>query len=85
MKYKLNENEEALLLKQNPSTKSDGGWQGLLVRLENKYNPNTKEITLSQGDIEKIQQYAFGYGNGGWESRLRGIFERHLGIDLSGN
>ena len=67
---------------QNPSSGSDGGWQGLLVRLREKVNRTTGRIDLDAQDLDQIPRYAFDYGNGGWEERLRGIFERTLGPRL---
>lgn len=74
--------ELAILDHQEPSTESDGGWQGLLVRLQKKVNRVTLELALDAADQEVIPRYAFDYGNGGWEARLRGVFERTLGPNL---
>ena len=79
---KLNAQELAVLYRQHPSTKSKGGWQRLLVTLREKVNPATRALTLSFADIERIHRYAFVYGNGGWENRLRSIFQRTLGPTL---
>jgi len=68
--------------RQDPGTRRDGGWQSLLVGLQQKLNRATGELTLNEGDLEHIPRYAFDYGNGGWESRLRGVFEQHLGASL---
>jgi len=38
---------------------------------------------LTDVDLERIPRYAFDYGNGGFEGRLRRIFERHLGPNLN--
>jgi hypothetical protein len=59
-----------------------GGFQGLLKRLRVRLDKNSGKLTLTKGDLERIPRYAFEYGNGGWEGRLRGIFGRHLGPDL---
>lgn len=81
-KYTLSKSEEEILFLQNPNTKEDGGWQRLLVKLQEQFNNKTKEIILYPEDIERIQKYAFKYGNGGWENRLKGIFERNLGSNF---
>jgi hypothetical protein len=81
----LNEDEMALLFTQEPSTRTDGGFQSLMVALQEATNRETREIELSDSLLERIQRYAFQYGNGGWESRLLGIFERTLGLRLDGN
>ena len=78
----LNVAEMEMLFRQDPATESDGGFQGLLIRLQNNTDPATGALTLFPEDLERIQRYAFDYGNGGWEARLRSMFERHLGSDL---
>lgn len=75
----LNQSEMNELRKPNAGS---GGWQSLLEALQGKVNYQTGEITLTNTDIERIQRYAFDYGNGGWESRLIAVFGRHLGRKL---
>lgn len=74
--------EIAVLDRQDPSSRADGGWQGLLVRLQGKVDRATGQLTLDAQDLEQIPRYAFDYGNGGWEDRLTGIFGRTLGPKL---
>jgi hypothetical protein len=78
----LNPTELEILFRQAPHTKNDGGWQQLLVALESRTNKTTGALTLTPAILDRIQRYAFDYGNGGWETRLRGIFERNLGAQL---
>lgn len=85
IKVILNEGEKEILFRQSPLTGKDGGWQSLLVGLQRVLNEQTGEIALSSKILDRIQRYAFKYGNGGWEDRLRGIFERTLGPNLDGN
>lgn len=80
----LNDVEIAELLLQNPETEKDGGWQGLIVGLQKKTNKSTGHLTITSVDIENIQRYAK-YTTGGWQKRLRNIFERTLGPNLDGN
>ena len=77
---KLSTQELAVLFRQAPSSKSKGGWQSLMVGLQEKVKGNT--LILSSRDLERIYRYAFSYGNGGWEGRLRVIFQRTLGPKL---
>ena len=42
----------------------------------------TSDVT--DQELEQIPRYAFDYGQGGWEDRLRAIFSRHLGGSLRG-
>jgi hypothetical protein len=78
----LNAGEMEILFRQDPGTARRGGYQSLLVRLQRNTNRQSGALTLTETDLEKIPRYAFIYGNGGWEGRLRGIFERHLGATL---
>lgn len=78
----LTATELTVLDRQHPSTRNNGGWQSLLVDLQQQVNRTTRVLTLSISDIERIRRYAFTYGNGGWENRLRAIFERTLGPTL---
>lgn len=78
----LNPNQLAVLDRQAPSSKENGGWQNLLVTLQERVNRKSGSITLDASDLERIQRYAFRYGNGGWESRLREIFQSTLGPTL---
>ena len=80
----LSASEMRVLFRQDPRTESDGGYQGLLVGLQRKTNQSSGELTLSDEELEQIPRYAFDYGNGGWENRLKEIFSRHLGSDLAG-
>lgn len=74
--------EMAALFTQNPATKKDGGFQSLLVTLQEKCDSATGAITLTPRDRERIRMYAFKYGNGGWENRLVTAFGQHLGPKL---
>ena len=78
----LNAQEIMVLFRQDPDRREDGGYQGLLVRLQNNTNPDTGALRLTPEDLERIRRYAFDYGNGGWEDRLTAIFARHLGPRL---
>ena len=73
------------LLKQDPETEKDGGWQGLLVGLQKRLNKRTGHLTLTAADLEQLQRYAFFYKRGGWQSRLLAIFGRSLGTKLDGS
>jgi PleD family two-component response regulator len=68
--------------KQDPTTASDGGFQGLLVRFQKRIDRATGRLSLTLRDLQRIQMYAFKYGNGGWEDRLLRAFGRHLGSRL---
>ncbi len=78
----LNEEEKNILVRQDPATETDGGFQRLLVTLQYLTDEETGVIELPDILLERIRRYAFDYGNGGWESRLKSIFSRTLGEDL---
>jgi hypothetical protein len=56
-----------------------------MLNFQDRLNKTTGELSITEADIENIRRYAFSYGNGGWEDRLREIFGRHLGPNLDGN
>jgi hypothetical protein len=78
----LNASERDELNRQAAHTIDNGGYQRLLVTLGQRLNTSTLQISLSDQDLERIARYAFDYGNGGWENRLKGIFGRVLGPNL---
>lgn len=81
MRVVLNASEIQELLRE---TAGQGGFQGLIEGLQAKLVHSTGELTLSDDDLERIRRCAFDYGNGGFEGRLRRVFERHLGANLTG-
>jgi hypothetical protein len=74
--------EVAALDKQAPATANDGGFQSLLVSIQQRVNRATNQLTLTADDLRRIPMYAFDYGNGGWEDRLIAAFGRSLGSRL---
>jgi len=85
MQITLNAEEMEVLFRQDPNTRTDGGFQSFLVQLQKKTNKTSGALSLTDSDLERIPRYAFDYGNGGWESRLKSIFESHLGSNLGRN
>lgn len=78
----LNSAEFSIVMEQDPASRSDGGYQSLLVTLQDLTDGATHVMVLPRHLLPRIQRYAFEYGNGGWEERLKAIFERHLGSRL---
>lgn len=78
----LTPEEIALLDKQDPTSAKDGGFQKMMVDFQRRFRRGTQELKVSDDDIERIASYAFDYKNGGWQSRLLGIFGRSLGPTL---
>lgn len=85
MEFQLNTPEILKLFLQPADTAGKGGFQSLLIRLQNQTDAETGVIRLTDDDLHQIRTYAFEYRTGGWENRLRAIFERHLGPRLDGN
>lgn len=82
MNVVLNSTEIHSLYLQDPNTRSDGGFQSLMVGLQDRCVRETGELTLIESDMTRIPKYAFDYRNGEWENRLKAIFSRHLGPTL---
>jgi hypothetical protein len=82
MKVVLTSGEINELMKQDPETASDGGFQSLMVRLQKNVDDTSGDLELSKDDLRRIPMYAFDYKNGGWEDRLKRAFGRTLGPNL---
>lgn len=80
MEIELNAEELAELRKP---VSGQGGFQSFLRALRRRSAAGGM-LRLSPTDLERVKRYAFDYGNGGWEGRLRAMFERHLGPNLDG-
>ena len=74
----LNRIEVSNLFDQDPATKNNGGFQSLLVKLQEKLDKKSFSLSLSPKDIERIFRYSWKYRNGGWQNRLLRIFGRTL-------
>ena len=85
MDFFLSEPEMAALFLQNPATRTDGGFKSLIVALQEQCDRDTGQISVTPSQGERIQKYAFKFGNGGWENRLTATFGRHLGPKLDGH
>lgn len=81
----LNAEEIAELDKQDPAKKQDGGFQSLMVRFQKRVDRATGRLSLTVLDMQRIQMYAFKYGDGSWERWLLAAFGRTLGPRLDGN
>lgn len=70
----LSRGQMSALLKQEPVTRADGGFQSLMILLQNRLNKSTGHITLTRSELERIERYASNYKSGGWQARLCDIF-----------
>ncbi len=75
---KLNQEELELLLDQDPTQRNKGGFQNFLIGLQSRVNRNTRELTLSDVDLERIERYKANPKKGGFQSRFKKIFGRHF-------
>lgn len=55
-----------------------GGFQGLIEKLQNSVDKDTGRIYVSQDDVERIKDYHNKYGGGGFQGRLAQIFGSHI-------
>ena len=78
----LDDDEISALFEQDPTTAKDGGFQSLMVRLQENFRHGSQELRIEDQDLEDIQRYALDYDQGGWEIRLMRIFRRSLGPNL---
>ncbi len=76
----LNAQERAELSKPRAG---QGGFQGLMKKLHLRANISGK-LTLTDDEIAQIGKYAFYESGGGYENRLKAIFQRTLGPKLNG-
>jgi hypothetical protein len=84
VKIKLTVGELEELRKEPPSNAKKGGFQNFLVKLRYRIDDESGELELDTEDLNRIHRYAFDYKNGGWQTRLKKIFSRTLGDNLSG-
>jgi len=58
---RLNEEEKNILLRQDPATETDGGFQKLLVTLQYLVDEKSGAIELPEVLLERIPRYAFAW------------------------
>ena len=82
LSIQLNDDEFDALMEQDPASRHEGGFQSLLVTLQDNTDPHTRILVLPVHLLERINRYAFHYEQAGWESTLKRIFARTLGDSL---
>ncbi len=65
----------------NIRPEGQGGFQGLIEKLQNSVDKDTGRIYVSQDDVARIKDYHNKYGGGGFQGRLIQIFGRHIDFD----
>ncbi len=78
----LDETESGLLF-QSLVSGSVYGFQKFLQKIASQSDCEARIAKLTPRDLERLHRFAFDYGNGGWQSRLRAIFGRVLGPKLT--
>ncbi|MDX1950640.1 MAG: hypothetical protein SFY81_00565 [Verrucomicrobiota bacterium] len=73
---KLTNDEYSELMRQPPESKNKGGFQHFLVGLQDRVNKQTREIELTERDLERIFRFKANPSKGGWQSRFKKIFGR---------
>lgn len=69
---RLTSEDRTVLLR---SVYGEGGFQNLQRDIKELWDRAGRGLTLTIPDlamVERIHRYAFDYGNGGWQDRLRG-------------
>lgn len=79
---RLNEDELKFLLVQDPSQRNKGGFQNFLIGLQSRVNRNTRELVLTDVDLERIYRFKANPKGGGFQSRFEKIFGRHFPNEL---
>ena len=75
--------DERNALFQKDKNPKGGSFQRFMVKLQKQFRTGMQDIVLDEDDLEKIAHYAFDFpGGGGWETRLKLVFERELGPNL---
>jgi hypothetical protein len=76
----LSRGELAVLMLQDPRKRRRGGFQRFLVGLQMRVNRKTRELELSEEDIDFILKYLKDRSVGGFQGRIHKIFSRHFGF-----
>lgn len=82
MKVKLTVGEVQALDELVKSRRGRGGFQNLIRQIWYRLDETSGEIELPILLLERINRYAFEYGNTGWRRSLRKVFRRTLGVNL---
>jgi len=80
----LSKEELALLMVQDPAEKGKGGYQRFLVGLQKRVVRKTRELELSEKDMNFIIRAIRKRSKGGFQGRIYKIFARHFGFGEQG-
>ena len=75
----LNLNSDEIQELMDPSAlRGTGGWQSLWSSLVKNFDRSSGTVRLSPALRARIHHYYRSYGVGGWQSKARKVFRRHL-------
>jgi hypothetical protein len=69
------------LMKHDPTTKTRGGFQQLLIGMQCRVNRITHELELSDHEMDMILRHGRNPGKGGWQSSIKRIFGDHFKLE----
>ena len=69
------------LMKYDPTTKTRGGFQRLLIGMQCRVNRTTHELELSDHEMDMILRHGRNPGKGGWQSSIKTIFADHFDLE----
>jgi hypothetical protein len=81
---KLSPAEYRELMRQDPDTSGEGGFQHFLVDLQHRINKQTRTLELTESDLDRIYKCLANPSKGGWQGRITKIFGRHFPEALPG-
>ena len=81
-KIKLSAQEFNELMKFDPATKRRGGFQRFLIGMQVRINRGTREITLSDHEMDMILRHGKQPWKGGWQKSIMKIFGRHFDLEI---
>ena len=79
--FPLDINPGLTWLDPNIKPEGQGGFQGLIEKLQNSWNEVTGEIYVSQDDVARIKDYHNKYQDGGFQGSLRQTFGAYIDFD----
>lgn len=70
--------DEIGALTDESAIRGTGGWQSLFASLLRHFNKSTGQIRLTPELRARVYNYFHEYGVGGWQTRTKRIFSRHV-------
>jgi hypothetical protein len=80
MTIRLNRAESEELMSFDPATRNRGGFQRFLISLQFRVRRRTRELDLSENDIDTILRHGRQPRRGGWQASIHRIFARHFDL-----